>query len=201
MAMPRWRHATWAFLIFNVVMVGIVLLVLWSVLDLSSSCDHLPSGPEYANDHTACTMGAGLGAAVRFWLWMLAVAIIWPIGLIVIAIAWLKGRDVRGGHMPRPTGQPRPRITRTHEGSNADSVFAAAASNVARFQTAGLSLVEAAWITKPTDDAGDLFRLGVAFGNRGIGFERIWPAEANVMEAVLARVPAPLEGEGPQADG
>ena len=126
---------------------------------------------------------------------VLAIALIWPSGVIVISIAWLKGRGGRGRDVPRPTNPPKPRMTRYHEGSDADAVLAAAAMNVAEWQTAGLSLVEAAWVSGPTTDVGGPFRLGVAFGNRKTQFARLWPDDEDAMEAVLARVPGTLTAD------
>ena len=90
--MSRWRLTTWLFLIFNVVMVGVVLLLLWSTVGPSPPvCDHL-SG----NDRTACAMAEGLGGgyqkAIQLLFGLGTVAIVWPIGLIIIATAWLRGR-------------------------------------------------------------------------------------------------------------
>ena len=94
MTMSRWRLATKAFLIFNLAMVGLVLAVLWSVFG-SSPCDLIPNGPGYANDHTACAMGEGFAGAFRFIYGMAAIAVLWPIGLIIIVIAWVRGRGGR----------------------------------------------------------------------------------------------------------
>ena len=93
MTMPRWRLTTWAFLILNVVMVGLAGLVLFDPFAPSSSCDHIPYGVEYASDRTACAMGAGLGGAVESFFRMAAIVIVWPIGLIIIGIAWATTRD------------------------------------------------------------------------------------------------------------
>jgi hypothetical protein len=73
LTMPRWRTATWAFLIFNVVMVGLVLAV-GGIADSQTN------------------PGGGFVVAM---LRMTAVVIVWPIGLVTIGIAWVKGR--RGG--------------------------------------------------------------------------------------------------------
>ncbi len=170
--MLRWRTRTWAFIIWNVVMAALLVSNLWG-----DRCGDMP----YGSSRTACTMGAAFEILFAF----LAIVIIWPIGLVVIGKAW-----------PRPKGPPMPRITRSHEGSDVDAVLAAAASNVAEWQTVGLTLVEAAWIARPRRMAGGPFRLGVAFGKPGIRFERLWPGEEDVTEAVLARVPSPVGRTG-----
>jgi hypothetical protein len=103
MTMPRWRTQTWAFIIFNVVMVGLVWLVLSSFLDSSYSCDHIP----YGSDRTACAMSAGFSGAIEVWVERLAIAtivIIWSIGFIVIGTAWLVGRGGRAPDTSRPDG-------------------------------------------------------------------------------------------------
>jgi hypothetical protein len=79
MTMPRWRLTMWAFLMFNVVMVGLMWLFLWLVLNSSSWCDYEPG---------ACAWRLGLFDAVRG---LVAVAIVWPIGVVVIWSVWLHG--------------------------------------------------------------------------------------------------------------
>jgi hypothetical protein len=62
---PGWRTEKWAFIIFNVVMVGLVWLVLSSDF---------------------------MGGLIVVYLGFVAVVIIWPIGAIVLGKAWLVGR-------------------------------------------------------------------------------------------------------------
>ena len=84
--MRDWRPPTWAFIIFNIVMVGLVLLVLSSAFDPASSCEHVQG------DRTACALGAGYGRAFTLIFGLGAIVITWPIGLVAIGVAWLKGR-------------------------------------------------------------------------------------------------------------
>ncbi len=86
--MPRWRLMTWAFLVFNVLMVGVLGLVLWDPFD-PSSCDHIP----YGSDSTACAMGAGLGDAVESVFRVVAIVLVWSMGLIILGIAWVATRN------------------------------------------------------------------------------------------------------------
>ncbi|MFV2063455.1 MAG: hypothetical protein ACC726_08065 [Chloroflexota bacterium] len=181
--MPRWRIETWIFISWNVGMAALL------ASNLSGDrCAGIP----YGSSLTACAMGA----AFEMLFAVLAIALLWPIGAVVIGSFWLRGRSDPSRGARQADRPPRPRISRTHEGPDTDAVLTAAALNVAEWQTVGLSLVEAAWIAKPKRMIGGPFRLGVAFGKPGFRFARLWPYEENVVEAVLARLPGSSSQHG-----
>jgi hypothetical protein len=117
MTMPRWRPATWAFIIFNVAMVGLAFAVFDSVGSQTSVHDQIG----------VLLLGLGL------------VIFIWPIGLLVLAVAWLRGRPRDGAH-----GPATPSDVWSVKGSDADAVLAKAAATVVEMKADGKSLVEAA---------------------------------------------------------
>ncbi len=174
--MPRWRAATWVLIIWSLVMGGVVVMVMAP----GSSCDGLPWW-----EAIACSW-ADLQSALP----PLTAGLIWFNGLIVIGAMWQasRSREDEGRYVPHPTGSPEPRISRSHEGSDADALVSAAAADVAEWQAAGLSLVEAAWVSRPTTEIADSLRLRIAFGDPRTHFARLWPDGEDAMEVVLARV-------------
>ena len=170
MTMPRWRTSTWAFLIFNVVMMGLVFAVLGSV-------------------ESRTTFG---GVMVVFSLGM-SLVVIWLIGLLVIGVTWLRGRPRDGAH-----GPATPSDVWSVTGSGADALLAQAAATVGVRKALGKSLVEAAWMSKQQSRADDPLLLNVAFGDSGVQYWALWPDGEDAMEAVLARVPGVGEQDRPR---
>ena len=171
MTMPRWRTQTWAFIIFNVVMVVLVL----------GAFDSVGSQTDVHDQIGVLLLGLGL------------VVIIWPIGLLVLAVAWLRNRP-RGG----APGPATPSEVRSVTGSDADAVLAEAAAIVAERNVHWKSLVEAAWMSKRQSGPDDPLLLNLAFGDSGVRYWALWPDGEDAMEAVLARVPGVDEHDGPK---
>jgi len=166
MTMARWRPETWAFIIFNVVMVGLVLAVFGSVGSQTSVHDQIG------------VLFLGLGLAI----------FIWPIGLLVLAVAWLRNRP--------PPGPATPSDVRSVTGSDAHAVLTEAAAIVAERNAHGKSLVEAAWMSRQRSWPDDPLLLSLAFGDPSVHLA-LWPDDEDAMDAVLARVPGVEEQDGP----
>lgn len=170
MAMDRWRLETWLLISWNIAMLGLILV-----------------------------MSTIVGAAQRWIPSVFLVGVLWPIGLVVIGIAWRKGHGSgQEQDSGKRSGQPVPRILFTHEGPDAEAVLAMAASTVANLRSAGLWLVEATWIVGPAVEVAVPFQLGIAFGDRATHFARRWPDGEDATDAVMARLP---DTHGPDGAG
>jgi hypothetical protein len=170
MKMPRWRTSTWAFLIFNVVMVGLVVVVFG-----------------YVGSQTS-----GLGGMLVFAFGMLPIVVIWPIGLLVIGVARHLNRPRGGAH-----GPPAPWDVWRVTDSDADVMLADAATLVVAHKADGRSLVEAAWMSRQRSGPDDPLLLNLAFGDPSVHYRALWPDDEDATEAILARVPVVDEQDGP----
>jgi hypothetical protein len=171
MKMSRWRTSTWAFIGWNVLMVGLVLAV----------------------GGRAGSETSGVDQTWTFAFLIVPVVFIWPIGLLVIGVARLLNR-LRGGAQ----GPPTPLDMRTVTASDVDAVLADAAAIVVERKVHGKSLVEAAWMSKQRSGPDDPLRLNVAFGDPGVQYWALWPDDEDATEAVLARVPGIGEQDRPK---
>jgi hypothetical protein len=91
--MPHWRKATWALLIWN------VLIIIWLVSgvgSVSNNCSNL-TGAELQGCQAGTAIGAGIG--VTF------IIIIWFIGFIVLGLIWLMSRPKDNVVIYGPEGQ------------------------------------------------------------------------------------------------
>jgi hypothetical protein len=170
MKMPRWRTSTWAFLIFNVLMVGLVLVVF----------------------DNAGSQAPGAGGMLAFAFAMFHIVVIWPIGLLVIGVARHLKRPRGGAH-----GPPAPWDVWHVTGSDADVMLADAAAVVAH-KADGRSLVEAAWMSRQRSGPDDPLLLNLAFGDPSVHYRALWPDDEDATEAVLTRVPGVDEQDGPK---
>jgi len=78
----RWRKATWALAVFN------VLMLVWVVSGLqatSGTCSHETT---YAS---ACQTGAAIGTGIGITI----LAVIWFLGFIVLSLVWLMSRATK----------------------------------------------------------------------------------------------------------
>ena len=87
--MPRWRKTTWAFAIlmasFNVSM-GLWLAYTWSWVNTQIAAGEAAcTGPPASSNVPACLAEAGGGAGYA----LVVVAIVWFIGVVVLAVVWL----------------------------------------------------------------------------------------------------------------
>lgn len=91
--MPRWRKATWALLIWN------VLMIVWVVGGVSSVGDSCAgeTGDALAACQAGSAIGAGLGVSVLIFIWF--------IGFIVLGLIWLMSRPKENVVVYGPEGQ------------------------------------------------------------------------------------------------
>jgi hypothetical protein len=91
--MPRWRKATWALLIWN------VLMVIWIVGGVGAVGDNCAgeTGDALELCQGATAVGAGIG--VTFLI------VIWFIGFIVLGLIWLMSRPKENVVVYGPSGQ------------------------------------------------------------------------------------------------
>jgi hypothetical protein len=79
---PRWRKATWAVVIWT------VLMVLWAVSASAMSTTDVCSTATYTD---ACQAGATIGKGIAVTL----IFVIWFLGFIVFSLIWLMSRPQR----------------------------------------------------------------------------------------------------------
>lgn len=91
--MPRWRKATWALVLFSVLM---LVWIVGGVSSVSDNCDGL-SG----TDLTACQAGTAIGGG----LGVTFLIIIWFIGFLVLGLIWLMSRPKDNVVIYGPQGQ------------------------------------------------------------------------------------------------
>lgn len=91
--MPRWRKATWALLIWN------VLMAVWVIGGMGAVSDNCAGETGQALElcESATVVGAGIG--VTFIL------VIWFIGFIVLGLIWLMSRPKENVVVYGPEGQ------------------------------------------------------------------------------------------------
>lgn len=80
MRFPRWRKATWALVVWNVLMLAWVVSGASSV---SKNCSGL-TGAELSG----CQAGTAIGGTIAFSF----IAMIWFLGFVVLALIWLMSR-------------------------------------------------------------------------------------------------------------
>lgn len=90
--LPHWRKATWALVIFNVLM--LILLVTSVNAAGETTCD-----PQLSADLCDAARGIGTGIGVTF------LVIIWFIGFIVLGLIWLMSRPKDNVTVYGPEGQ------------------------------------------------------------------------------------------------
>lgn len=91
--MPRWRKATWALVLFSVLM---LIWIVAGVGGVSNNCDGL-TGNELTNCQAATAIGGGIG--VTFLI------ILWFIGFIILGLIWLMSRPKENVVVYGPDGQ------------------------------------------------------------------------------------------------
>ena len=91
--MPRWRKATWALLIFSVLM---LVWIVGGIGALSDSCGGM-TGDELEACQAGTAIGGGIG--VTFLI------ILWFIGFIVLGLIWLMSRPKDNVLLYGPDGQ------------------------------------------------------------------------------------------------
>lgn len=91
--MPRWRKATWALVIFS------VLMLIWIVGGVSATSNNCAgmTGTELETCQAATAIGGGIG--VTFLI------IIWFVGFIVLGLIWLMSRPKDNVVLYGPEGQ------------------------------------------------------------------------------------------------
>jgi hypothetical protein len=91
--MPRWRKATWALVIFS------LLMLLWIVVGVAGVSDNCAgmTGQELETCQAATAIGGGIGVTVLI--------IIWFIGFIVLGLIWLMSRPKDNVIVHGPDGQ------------------------------------------------------------------------------------------------
>jgi hypothetical protein len=87
--MPRWRKATWALVIWT------VLIVIWMVSAGGAIGDMAPAGSE------AEEAGRAIGAGIGFTF----ILMIWFLGFIVLGLIWLMSRPKDNVVIYGPQGQ------------------------------------------------------------------------------------------------
>jgi hypothetical protein len=90
---PKWRKATWALLIWNVLM---VIWIAGGMSATSDNCDGL-SG----NDLSVCQAGTVVGAGIGVTF----ILIIWFLGFVVLGLIWLMSRPKENVVVYGPEGQ------------------------------------------------------------------------------------------------
>lgn len=80
---PRWRKATWALAIFN------VLMLVWVIGGVSTASGHATNCGtlDQATCDAARNVGAGIGVALLLALWF--------VGFLVLSLVWLMSRPRR----------------------------------------------------------------------------------------------------------
>lgn len=91
--MPKWRKATWALLIWN------VLMVIWLIGGLGSVGNNCAG--QVGDSLTACQAGTAIGAGIGVTF----IIIIWFIGFIVLGLVWLMSRPKDNVIVYGPEGQ------------------------------------------------------------------------------------------------
>lgn len=88
MRLPRWRKATWALVIWN------VLIVAWLAAGIGAVSDNCAGlvGQELDVCQGATAIGGTIGASLILFIWFL--------GFIVLSLIWLMSRPSRR-HCPR----------------------------------------------------------------------------------------------------
>ena len=91
--MPRWRKATWALVIWN------ILMVIWVAGGIGATSDNCvgETGEALELCQSATAVGAGIG--VTF------IIIIWFIGFIVLGLVWVMSRPKENVVIFGPEGQ------------------------------------------------------------------------------------------------
>jgi hypothetical protein len=91
--MPRWRKATWALVIFSVLM---LIWIATGIGAVSNECGGL-TGTELETCQAATAIGGGIG--VTF------LVVVWFIGFIVLGLIWLMSRPKDNVVIYGPSGQ------------------------------------------------------------------------------------------------
>lgn len=91
--MPKWRKATWALLIWN------VLMVIWVVGGVGAVGDNCAG--ETGDALVACQAGTAIGAGLGVTM----IIFIWFIGFIVLGLIWLMSRPKENVVVFGPEGQ------------------------------------------------------------------------------------------------
>jgi hypothetical protein len=79
-AMPHWRKATWALVVWNALM---LLWVVSGVMNVSSNCAGMTG-----DALTTCQAGTAIGAGIGVTF----IGMIWFVGFIVFSLVWLMSR-------------------------------------------------------------------------------------------------------------
>jgi hypothetical protein len=98
----RWRKATWALVIFD------VLMLLWVISTAQATSTNCTG--KVGDALAACRVGTGIGAGIGFTL----ILILWFMGFIVLSLIWMMsrprkrlcpqcGRDVKRGLIQCPS--------------------------------------------------------------------------------------------------
>lgn len=80
---PRWRKATWALLIFN------LLMLAWVISAISAGSQHATDCGVLDQANCDAARNVGTGIAVGF------LGIIWFLGFVVLSLVWLMSRPRR----------------------------------------------------------------------------------------------------------
>lgn len=91
--MPKWRKATWALVLWN------VLMLIWIASGISASTDNC-SGLT-GTDLTACQAGTAIGAGIG----VTALILLWFLGFVVLGLVWLMSRPKENVVVYGPEGQ------------------------------------------------------------------------------------------------
>lgn len=91
--MPHWRKATWALLIWN------VLMLIWLVTGIGAVGNNCAG--ESGDALTACQAGTAIGAGIGVTF----IIFIWFIGFIVLGLVWLMSRPKDNVIVYGPDGQ------------------------------------------------------------------------------------------------
>lgn len=86
--MPKWRKATWALVIFN------ILVLVWLVTGLNAA-GSVPVGSEA--EEVGRAIGTGIGVSL--------IVVTWFIGFIVLGLVWLMSRPKESVVIYGPAGQ------------------------------------------------------------------------------------------------
>jgi hypothetical protein len=91
--MPRWRKATWALLIFN------LLILVWIVTGVGAVSNEC--GGKIGDALTTCQAGTAIGAGLGITF----IIILWFIGFIVLGLIWIMSRPKHNVVVYGPDGQ------------------------------------------------------------------------------------------------
>jgi hypothetical protein len=91
--MPHWRKATWALVIWN------VLMLIWLVTGIGAVGNNCAG--EAGDALTACQAGTAIGAGIGVTF----IIVIWFIGFIVLGLVWLMSRPKDNVIVYGPDGQ------------------------------------------------------------------------------------------------